>query len=683
MSTVTKDMPLRYLKGVGERRAEQLARLDLLSVGDLLHFYPRGYEDWSTIVPIQEAPYGQPCCIKATALGTPVENRIRKGLSLYRFTVSDGTSTMRITLFNNKYAAAKIKAGESYLFFGQVGGGLTNREMASPMIEPSGDGQRIRPIYRQTEGLNSRMIETLVARAIQALDKELDHDPLTPEFRNRHELCTRRFALENIHFPTTSNTLEIARKRLVFEELLILQLGLLKLKSRSRSANTAMIENDLADEFTSLLPFKLTGAQSRTLRECIQDMRGEHPMSRLIQGDVGSGKTAVAAGAAYTAIKNGFQAALMAPTEILAEQHARSLSGLLEKAGIRVALLTGSMTASAKRQTLEALASGEIHLVSGTHALLSEGVEFNRLGLVITDEQHRFGVAQRARLAAKGQSPHLLVMSATPIPRTLALIIYGDLDVSVLDELPPGRTPVETYAIDSDKRERAFNYIKKHIAQGRQAYIVCPLVENGEESDLASATEYFNKLAEGSFKGYKLGLLHGRMKSSEKEAVMGGFVRNEISILISTTVIEVGVDVPNAVLMVVENAERFGLAQLHQLRGRVGRGQHKSTCILISDARNEEARRRLKVLCATNDGFKIADEDLKLRGPGDFFGSRQHGLPDLKIANLNTDMRLLREAQNAAREILAKDPALEHKEHHPLSEEVRLLFEKVGEQGLN
>ena len=681
---ITMNTPLRYLKGVGERRAAQFGRLGVATVGDLVRSIPRAYEDWSKLTLISDAPFGDPCCVKATALESPAEHRVRKGMVLYKFRASDGTSVMRVTLFNNKYAAAKIRAGEDYLFFGPVGGDFTHREMASPLIEPAGGGERIRPIYRQTEGLSTRVIEGCVARALEALGTALDEDPLPAALRQRHALCTRRFALENIHFPTSNETLAVARKRLVFEELLVLQLGLLRLKGRARSENAAVMAEDYTAEFLRLLPFSPTGAQRRAIADCLRDMRGEYPMSRLVQGDVGSGKTAVAAGVAYTAIKNGWQAALMAPTEILAEQHARSLSSLLTPGGVRVGLLTGSQPAAEKRDILQRLAGGEIDLLVGTHALLSEGVNFARLGLVVTDEQHRFGVGQRAKLAAKGVNPHMLVMSATPIPRTLALIIYGDLDVSVLDELPPGRQPIETYAVRSSKRERAYNYIKKHIAQGRQAYIVCPLVEEGEEeSDLASATEYAGKLAGGPFKGYSLGLLHGRMKPAEKEQVMTAFARNEIAILVSTTVIEVGVDVPNAVLMVIENAERFGLAQLHQLRGRVGRGQYKSTCILISDAQNEEAIRRLKVMCSTNDGFKIADEDLKLRGPGDFFGSRQHGLPDLKIADLNGDMPLFLDAQKEARSLIAGDPELERAEHRPLAEEVRRLFDQVTEQGLN
>ena len=689
VSPITMDMSLRYLKGVGERRAALFARLGVTTAGELLRNIPRSYEDWSKLTAIQDAPFGEPCCVKATAIQAPAEQRVRKGLTLYKFLVSDGSARMKVTLFNNKYAAAKIRAGEEYLLFGPVGGDFTHREMASPLIEPAGDGQRIRPIYRQTEGLSTRVIEGCVARALEALDAELDNDPLPDELRLWHGLCTRRFAWENIHFPTSGEALAVARKRLVFEELLILQLGLLRLKGRSRSENAAVMEADHTEEFYALLPFSPTGAQRRAIADCVRDMRGSHPMSRLVQGDVGSGKTAVAAGAAYTAIRNGWQAALMAPTEILAEQHARSLASLLGPGGIRVGLLTGSQPAAEKKDVLARLADGRIDLIVGTHALLSEGVSFQKLGLVVTDEQHRFGVGQRAKLAAKGVNPHMLVMSATPIPRTLALIIYGDLDVSILDELPPGRQPIETYAVRGDKRERAYNYIKKHIAEGRQAYIVCPLVEESEdggamgETDLASATEYAGKLAAGPFRGYALGLLHGRMKPAEKERVMAAFARNELSILVSTTVIEVGVDVPNAVLMVIENAERFGLAQLHQLRGRVGRGQYQSTCILISDAKNEEAVRRLKVMCSTNDGFKIADEDLKLRGPGDFFGSRQHGLPDLKIADLNGDMPLFLDAQAEARALIAADPELVKPEHRPLAEEVRRLFGRVSEQGLN
>lgn len=672
---------IRCLKGVGDRRAGQFARLGIATLGDLIRHYPRAYEDWSQTVPISAAGT-EPVCIRATAVNAPQERRIRKGLTLYAFTVSDGVTPMKVTLFNNRYAAEKIRPGGEYLFYGTVSGGPRRFEMNSPLIEPAGTGERIRPVYPQTEGLTSRMIEAAMAQALTLLDRELDEDPLPFALRQEHTLCVRRFAVENIHFPTDQEALARARRRLVFEELLLLQLGLLRLKGRTRAETGAVMTTDYAADFYRLLPFTPTGAQRRAIEECAADMCLPCPMSRLVQGDVGSGKTAVAAGVAYIVVKNGWQAAMMAPTEILAEQHARSLSRLLEPGGVRVGLLAGSMPGAEKRSVLERLAAGEIDFLVGTHALLAEGVIFSRLGLVITDEQHRFGVGQRAGLAAKGANPHLLVMSATPIPRTLALIIYGDLDVSILDELPPGRQPIATFAVGSDKRERAYAYVRKFVDQGRQAYVVCPLVEEGE-GELASAEELVRRLAAGPLRSYRLGLLHGRMKGADKDRVMAAFAAGEISVLVSTTVIEVGVDVPNAVIIVIENAERFGLAQLHQLRGRVGRGKYPSTCILLSDAQNEEARRRMKVMCATCDGFKIADEDLKLRGPGDFFGSRQHGLPSLKIADLNGDMPLFRSAQDSARALTEVDPALSLPEHQALAREVNRLFSQVGTQGLN
>ena len=674
-------IPLNQIKGVGEKRAALYQKLGITSAGALLRHFPRSYEDWSRTTAIADALPDTPCCIKGTPVRAPAEHFVRKGMVLYRFPVSDGKDLLHVTLFNNKYAAAKIKKGEDYLFFGTVTGGFRRAEMASPLIEPAEGGARIRPIYPQTEGLTSRVIETVVANTLLALGNELDDDPL-PFSLQAHQLCTRRYALDNIHFPADHRALSVARRRLVFEELLLLQLGLLRLKGRSRGRTGARIERDASAAFWPLLPFSPTGAQRRAVADCVRDMQSGAPMSRLVQGDVGSGKTAVAAGVAFTVIQNGFQAAMMAPTEILAEQHARSLTSLLEKGGIRVGLLTGSLAAAEKRQVLADTAEGRIQFLVGTHALLSEGVSFARLGLVITDEQHRFGVAQRAALAAKGENPHLLVMSATPIPRTLALILYGDLDVSALDELPPGRQPVATFAVGGDKRERAYAYVRRHLDEGRQAYVVCPLVEDGE-TDLASASAYFEQLMAGPLRSYSLGLLHGRLKAAEKDAVMRDFAAGRIQVLVATTVIEVGVDVPNAVIMVIENAERFGLAQLHQLRGRVGRGRHASSCILISDAKNEEAVRRLRVMCQTNDGFRIADEDLKLRGPGDFFGSRQHGLPNLKIADLMGDMPLFQEAKEAAECLIGEDPGLESPGSQPLRTEVVRLFEQVGEQGLN
>lgn len=678
--------PIQYLKGVGEKRAALFEKLGIRTVDDLLRYYPYRYEDWSQIVPIASAPIGEPCCVKATALAKPTEHRVRKGLTLYKFTVSDGMSGLHVTIFNNRFAANAIRAGGEYLFFGTVEHRFHHFEMSSPTVAPAEGGDRIRPIYRQTAGLFSSAIARTVQAALTLTENTPLPDPLPADLRGRHNLVGRDKAVRDIHFPPSNAALVAARERLVFEELFILQLGLLRLKGHVRAATAVTVERDHTEDFCRLLPFTLTGAQSRALADCVRDMTSHRPMNRLVQGDVGSGKTAVAAGVAYTLIKNGWQAAMMAPTEILAVQHHKSLCALLGKADVRVGLLVGSMTAAEKRRTLEALRNGEIQFIVGTHALLSDKVQFQNLGLVITDEQHRFGVGQRAALSAKGHSPHRLVMSATPIPRTLALMIYGDLDVSVLDELPPGRQPIATYAVGSDKRLRAYAYIDKFLSQGRQGYIVCPLIEDDEEngkSELAAATEYYTRLQQTPLSKYRIGLLHGKMKGTEKDAVMRAFANGDLDLLVSTTVIEVGVDVPNAVIMVMENAERFGLAQMHQLRGRVGRGEHASACILISDAKTPDTRQRLKVMCETTDGFRIAEEDLKLRGPGDFFGDRQHGLPSLCIADLKADLKVLQKAQSEALALSQRDPLLTAPENALVKEAVARLFANTGDNELN
>ncbi len=677
------DRSIRDLNGVGERRAQLYKKLGIFTFGDLLRHYPRAYEDWSKLTPLCQAMPNEPCCIKGWAMTSPMEHRVRKGMTLYRFRVSDGQDTVQVTLFNNRFAAAKVKRDEEILLYGTVTRNGRLYEMTSPLIESAGTGARIRPIYPQTEGLTSRMIETNVRQVLAMLSKTPPPDCLPEDLREQMQLCDQLTAWQDVHFPPNDAALATARRRLVFEELFLLQIGLLRMKSRARGETGAQIKEDYSRDYVARLPFTLTGAQCRAIADCVADVQSARPMSRLVQGDVGSGKTAVAAGVAYTVIRNGWQVAMMAPTEILAEQHAETLTRLLGDT-VRVGLLTGSVPSAARKKLLEALAAGEIDFLVGTHALISERVHFARLGLVITDEQHRFGVGQRAALAAKGINPHMLVMSATPIPRTLALIMYGDLDVSVLDELPPGRQPIKTYAISSARRERAYGFVRGHLDEGRQGYIVCPLVEEGEEpSDLTAATALFDTLQKGPFRGYRLALLHGRMKPAEKERTMAAFAAGEIQLLVSTTVIEVGVDVPNAVILVVENAERFGLAQLHQLRGRVGRGEYASSCILISDHSAEDTRRRLQVMCATTDGFKIADEDLKLRGPGDFFGNRQHGLPNLHMANILADMPLMQLAQTSAAHRLAADPRLEAPENAPLRLAVARLFAQVGAQGLN
>lgn len=663
------------LKGVGEKRAALFEKIGAPTVGALLRLYPRTYEDWKISASIAEAPVGEVCTVCARILQTPTEHRIRKGMTLYKVTVTDDESDLLLTFFNNRYVQNLLVPGETYLFRGRMSGSLLRREMSSPEFLQQSKAMQLLPVYPQTEGLTSRQIASAVQNALLLLPDPL-HDPLPDAIRQQYGLCHLRFAMWNIHRPQNEGTLAVARRRLIFEELLVLQLGLWRLKRREKAENTCPLQKDYTAEFEKLLPYTLTGAQKRAIREAVADMKGKSPMNRLVQGDVGSGKTAVAAALCYTVVKNGRQAALMAPTEILAAQHFESLSKMYAGTGIRVALLTGSLTPAKRRKLLEELESGEIDLAVGTHALITDTVRFRNLSLVVTDEQHRFGVAQRTALAEKGGHAHMLVMSATPIPRTLALMIYGDLDLSILDERPPGRQPIASYRIDSSKRQRAYGYIRRHIEQGRQGYIICPLVEEGE-SDMASVTEYTRRLREEVFPDLRIGMLHGKMKPKEKDAVMTAFAAGELDLLVSTTVVEVGVDVPNAVIMLIENAERYGLSQLHQLRGRIGRGKYPSTCIFLSDARGEEANERLKIMCSTDDGFKIADEDLRLRGPGDFFGSRQHGLPQLRIANMADDIEVLRQAQACAKELLAKDPELSAAEHRGLRAEVRQLFEQA------
>jgi ATP-dependent DNA helicase RecG len=677
------DTDIKYLKGVGERRAAMLSRLGVSDVNALVRLYPRVYEDWSRIKSINEAQIGEICCIKGIVGSSVRKSLIRKGLTLYKTEITDGNGIMGITIFNSRFAAEKLTEGDEFLFFGRVGGNLYRKEMNSPEIEPAEGADRIRPIYPQTHGLNSKMIEKLVRTALTECRDELV-DPIPLWLREKYCLMNLPDSLWNIHFPKSPDYLEEARRRLIFEELLILQLGLEKMRSQTQKNAGAIIERDFSDEYFSHLPFSPTGAQRRAVKEAMRDMMSGRQMNRLLQGDVGSGKTAVAAALVYSAAKNSMQSALMAPTEVLAEQHYKTFLKLFEGCSINVELLTGSDTATQKRRKKEALKAGKIDLLIGTHAIIQSDVEFKSLALVITDEQHRFGVEQRNALGEKGENPHLYVMSATPIPRTLALIIYGELDISVLDELPPGRQKIETYAVTSELRQRAYNYVKKHLDAGRQGYIICPLVDgDGDDTELASAVKYADELQHGAFRGYTVGLMHGKMKNADKKAVMQLFSEGETQLLVSTTVIEVGVDVPNAVIMVIENAERFGLSQLHQLRGRIGRGQYKSTCILITDAQNDTAQRRMKVMETTTDGFKIADEDLRLRGPGEFFGSRQHGLPEMKIADMLEDRSTLEETQRAAREIIAHDPELSSPESAVLKNEIQRLFDAVGSAGMN
>ena len=675
---------VRYIKGIGEAKAKALGKLGIFTLGDLIGWFPRRYEDRRETRPISSLIPGETACVAAMIASEPKVSHIRKGMDLVKVRAVDDTGALDVTFFNQSWLKDQLRVGETYIFYGRAEGSLLRKTMAGPVVEPEGRREftvRIVPVYPLTAGVS----QLLLSRAIrQGLDECADilPDCLPDSVRQTHGLCRVNYAYENIHFPESPEALGIARRRLAFEELFFFAIGLKLLRSRRETVSVEPFRPVDMAPFYDALPFILTGAQRRCVDEAIADMTAGKPMNRLCQGDVGSGKTMVAAACVYFCVKNGRQAALMAPTELLAEQHYRGLAPLLEQLGLRCALLTGSTPAKTKRSVTAQLASGELDFAIGTHALISGGVAYANLGLVVTDEQHRFGVAQRTALAEKGEHPHTLVMSATPIPRTLALILYGDLDVSVIDQLPPGRKPIETYAVTSAYYPRLYAFIRKQVEAGRQVYIVCPTVSENDDlpDERKAVTEYAQKLQSEIFPDLRVAYVHGKMKSREKDTVMSAFAAGETNILVSTTVIEVGVDVPNASLMVVENAERFGLSQLHQLRGRVGRGQHQSYCVLVSDNKNDETRQRLRAMTKTADGFKIAEEDLRLRGPGDFFGLRQHGLPGLRVADIGCDTRLLTEAQTAAEELLAHDPSLAR--HPDTAERVQKLF-RQSENSLN
>lgn len=674
MATLNTD--IRYIKGVGEARAKALARLGITDLRSLLSYFPRAYEDRRTYKKIADLVPGEMSCVCAVVAGEAKLSRVRKGLDLVKLRVVDETGALELTYFNQSYLKNTFHTGDTYVFFGRAEGTPRRPQMTNPLFEREGAHQltgRIMPIYPLTAGVSQSMLYKAIEQGLAACVDELS-DILPEGVRLAHQLCHTRFAYENIHFPSSDEALAAARRRLAFEELFLLALGLKLLRSRRTFVAGKQCKTVDLSPFFAALPFSLTAAQCRAVDDIARDLSLDRPMNRLCQGDVGSGKTMVAAAAIYMAVKSGLQCALMAPTEILAEQHYRSLTPLLTPLGISCALLTASTRVRERRALNEALRSGELSLVIGTHALLSPDVQYQNLGLVVTDEQHRFGVDQRAALSAKGENPHLLVMSATPIPRTLALMIYGDLDVSVLDELPPGRQKIDTFAVPSSYHARIYAFLRKLVQEGRQAYIVCPMVaENDELPDERKAvTAYAAHLQTEIFPDLRVAPIHGKMKPKEKDAVMRAFAAHEIDVLVSTTVIEVGVDVPNAALMLIENAECFGLSQLHQLRGRVGRGQHKSYCVLVSDNKGEENKARLKIMSSTNDGFAIAEEDLRLRGPGDFFGSRQHGLPALRVADLSCDLSILHETQSAAEQLLAADAELNA--HPLLKARVELLF---------
>ena len=677
-TTLTPDTPVRYLKGVGPKTAERFEKLGIVTLADLLCHYPRRYIDFSRPYSIAEAPPDTECVVKAEVFAKPAGRILPGGRRMERITAGDDVSSLEITWFNNPYAIQKLELGQVYYFEGIVTGGMLRRQMVNPQVRTAAQitAAPFEAVYPQTEGLSS----TVIAKCIRQLlpHAELLPDPLPEEMLKKYRLLSKADAVRAIHCPATEEEAFAARRRLIYEELLVLQLGIGRMKNRGSASTGAPMQRLDPAPFWASLPFSPTGAQRRAVDEILTDLSGSTSMNRLLQGDVGSGKTLVAAAAIWACIRSGYQAALLAPTEILAAQHAENLNRMLAPFGMRVALLTGGMKAAARRTTLAAIRSDEADLVVGTHAILSEGVEFARLGLAVVDEQHRFGVRQRGMLAEKAANPHLLVMSATPIPRTLGLLIYGDLDISILDELPPGRKPVKTRCITGKKRRDLYGFLDREIGAGRQVYIVCPAIEDTPDGGLNAVKSYYEDIAKALLPDRRVGLMHGKLKPKEKAAVMDDFKAGRLDALVSTTVIEVGVDVPNATVMVIENAERYGLSALHQLRGRVGRGAAESWCFLVSDNTAESVQKRLKFLCSTSDGFAVAQFDLETRGPGDFFGSRQHGLPTLQIADLMNDTRTLHAAQAEATALLAADPLLEAPEHSLLAAQVEQMFTKAG-----
>ena len=677
-TTLTPDTPVRYLKGVGPKTAERFEKLGIVTLADLLCHYPRRYIDFSCPYSIAEAPPDTECVVKAEVFAKPAGRILPGGRRMERITAGDDVSSLEITWFNNPYATQKLELGQEYYFEGIVTGGMLRRQMVNPQVRTAAQitAAPFEAVYPQTEGLSS----TVIAKCIRQLlpHAELLPDPLPEEMLKKYRLLSKADAVRAIHCPATEEEAFAARRRLIYEELLVLQLGIGRMKNRGSASTGAPMQRLDPAPFWASLPFSPTGAQRRAVDEILTDLSGSTSMNRLLQGDVGSGKTLVAAAAIWACIRSGYQAALLAPTEILAAQHAENLNRMLAPFGMRVALLTGGMKTAARRTTLAAIRSDEADLVVGTHAILSEGVEFARLGLAVVDEQHRFGVRQRGMLAEKAANPHLLVMSATPIPRTLGLLIYGDLDISILDELPPGRKPVKTRCITGKKRRDLYGFLDREIGAGRQVYIVCPAIEDTPDGGLNAVKSYYEDIAKALLPDRRVGLMHGKLKPKEKAAVMDDFKAGRLDALVSTTVIEVGVDVPNATVMVIENAERYGLSALHQLRGRVGRGAAESWCFLVSDNTAESVQKRLKFLCSTSDGFAVAQFDLETRGPGDFFGSRQHGLPTLQIADLMNDTRTLHAAQTEATALLAADPLLEAPEHSLLAAQVEQMFTKAG-----
>ena len=654
------DSPVTAIKSIGPEKSRKLSRLGILTVKDLIEHFPRDYEDRSQVVPISEIKLNEENTFRGRVRGIPEDMRV-KNLRIVRARIEDSTGGIVAVWYNQPYMKKAFKEGAEYIFTGKAVRKYNNIEIQSPEFEIVSEGSilsggRIVPVYSSTSGISQKMLRSIIKDTLDYAGNQI-HDFIPTSIRKKYKLCDRNYAVSNIHFPESNESFFIARRRLVFEELFMLQTALLKMKSSVNKGKSGIVFKNIncAKEILNELPFELTDAQKKVMREIVNDIKSGKSMNRLVQGDVGSGKTAVALVTAFIAIRNGYQSALMAPTEVLAGQHYEFISKILDSLGIKTVLLTGSLKKKEKEKALELIKSGEAKMVIGTHAVIQENVEFQKLGMVITDEQHRFGVRQRGTLSEKGENPHVLVMTATPIPRTLALILYGDLDISIIDHLPPGRQKIDTLSVNSSYHERIYSFIRKEVDRGRQVYIICPMIDENDKLDVQDVTTYTEKLKNEIFSDYSVECMHGKIKPQKKQEIMEEFAKNNINILVSTTVIEVGINVPNATIMMIENAERFGLAQLHQLRGRVGRGSEKSYCILVCDSKSKVAKERMNMMTKSSDGFEISEMDLKLRGPGEFFGTRQHGLPEMKIANLYKDMNILKEAQKASLEIMNMD----------------------------
>ena len=686
MNNLNKD--IQYVKGIGPKKASKLNKLGIFTINDLIYYFPRQYEDRNKLKKICQLEDKEKATIRAI-ISSIETSTPRKGLSITKLSVRDETGFVKLVFFNQDYIVKSFKSGDTILVFGKVKKDFNGVELSSCEVEQMSNNPKstcgIMPIYPLTYGVTNKELMGII-KIIFTNEQIVVKEYLPKRIIEKYKLCSIDYAIKNLHNPTNKESLKIALYRMVFEEFLILQLGLFLFKNGVVEKDGIYFNrHDNLKAILDSLPFKLTNAQNRAFNEILDDMASNKVMNRLVQGDVGSGKTVVALLSLANCVLNGYQGALMAPTEILAEQHYISLNETLSQFGMNIGLLVGSLTKKQKENILEKVKNKEIDILIGTHALIEDKVEFNNLGIVITEEQHRFGVRQRNKLSEKGYNPDILVMTATPIPRTLALILYGDLDISIIDELPPGRQPIETIAVYKDKRDKAYNsLVREEVEKGRQVYIVCPLVEESEAIEAKSAVELVEELRSEYFSDLRLGLLHGKMKPSEKDEIMKSFKNRELDILVSTTVIEVGVNVPNATLMIIENAERFGLAQLHQLRGRVGRGKHKSYCILIYSSKSEVCSQRMGIMEETTDGFKISEKDLEIRGPGEFFGTRQHGLPELRVANIFKHMKILKLAQQEARYIISEDLKLQNYENKKLKQEVLKKFEnRLEEISLN